>query len=1127
MDRTPPVGKTYIKTLLREIRQSIGRFIAIFAIVALGVGFLAGILQATPDMRESVDSYYRKNSMADIFIKGTLGLTEDDLKEVSTLKGIKSIMPAYVTDTIMDTSEYESLATRIYGLPLGSIDEEGFINKLTLVEGRLPEKQGECLAQESSGPLSQFSIGTTLTVSSENIDYVDMGNTYSIMEYTVVGIVKNPFYISIENEPSTVGSGRLGAIIYVDESAYNLDVYTDFYITLSDTENLTSFTSAYEDYAKHIVDELDFLSKQRCNIRYASVISDAREKLDEGKESYKRAKQESQDKLASGWRELLSAQNEIQEGEQKLSSARQQLEQGRAELHEQKSAYSQKIADGKASLSSKEKELSENKASLEKVKAQLDASKASIEGARSLLKDRASLPSDIEQQLQAYDAAVEEYNIGLAQLDKDPGNEELRLKLDKLKKQIDDSAPFIEQARSIIEGCKALPSDIESQIIKYDEGVAAYESGMQQITEGEKQLAIGRQQLEQSISQAEEGFSSAEKKLNSSERELSANEAKLSSSKHELEEGFKKYYASKAEAEQKLKAAESDIADGEAKLSKIEYPEWYVLDRNSNVSYASYKVNVKKVEDIAQVFPIFFLLVAALVALTTMTRMIEEERVQIGTLKALGYSKSAIISKYMAYCGFASLLGCIIGLLAGFQVLPRVIYSAYTTMYTLPPLKALFSWGFAIVSCLSSVAITMGATYMACRHTLKEKPARLMLPMAPKAGKRILLERVKFIWSKLSFNYKATARNLFRYKKHFVMTITGIAGCTALMLTGFGLKDSLNCISDAQYDQLFKYDLTITLKDGSSPDDIIESLQSDSVSINSYTDLYMESASLNDKNRVLTVNLVRAGEGTQLDDFVTLRNRKTAKTLQFNSTSVILTEKLAEVLGVSSGDTINVQNKDGDWGGFKVTGVTENYVGSYIYVGNDAYEKAYGKTPLSNSIIASTGLKDQQGRDAAAELILSNASIAGVSFTSQTRGSFENLLSSVNYIVAVIIIAAGALAVIVLYNLTNININERKKELATLKVLGFQDWEVGGYIYREIIILTLIGTLVGLGLGVLFHTFVIARAESTDLMFGRSIKAVSFLLSAAFTMVFSGLVDLIMYKKLIAIEMVDSMKAVD
>lgn len=1127
MDRKPPVGKTYIKTLLREIRQSMGRFLAIFAIVALGVGFLAGILQATPDMRKSMDSFYRKSSMADIFIKSTMGLTEDDLKEVSSLDGIESVMPAYVTDVIMETSGDESLVTRVYGLPLSHLNDDSFVNNLTLKEGRLPEKPGECLSQKGKGSISDLPLGTTLTISKENQDYEDMNSTYSVMEYTVVGIVENPFYISVESEPSTVGNGRLGAIIYADKASYNLDVYTDFYITFSGTDDLTSFTNSYEEYAESFVDKLDLISRKRCSIRHSEVISDAEKELDEGRKSYEDAKQEAEDELSSAWNKLISAQKEIEAGEKKLSSAKQQLIEGREELQKQRSSYESEIKAVKTSIVEKEKELAENKSLLENSKAQLDASKDSIEGARFLLQAKAKLPSDIENQIEEYDAAVEEYKDMLSQLEQYPGNAALELKLQSYKKKLDESAPFIEQARSIIQSCNSLPSDIESQIRKYDEGVTAYENGMKQILEGEGQIADAKKQLEQSIDEAENRFRSAQNELDKAEKEILSNEAKLASSKEELENGFEEYYKSKSKAEEELQKAANKIASGEKELSEMEYPKWYVLDRNSNVSYASYKVNINKVDEIAKVFPIFFLMVAAMVALTTMTRMIEEERIQIGTLKALGYSKSAIISKYMVYCGLSSLLGSGFGLLVGFQVLPRVIYMAYATMYTLPPIKALFSWGFAIVSCLLSVSITLGATYLACRHTLKEKPARLMLPMAPKAGKRILLERIKFIWSKLNFNYKATARNIFRYKKHFIMTITGIAGCTALMLTGLGLKDSLNCISDAQYDQLFKYDLTITLKEGVSMDGVIENLKEKADYIDKYTGLYIETVNVKTKDGPVAISLFCSDQNTPLNDFITLRDRKTGKAISFTNSSVILTEKLAEILGVSAGGTVKVQYKDGTWADLTITGVTENYVGSYLYMGYDAYKESYGNSPSNNSIIAATGLDTQHKRDEAAEIILSEDAVSGVSFVSQTRGSFENLLSSINYIVAVIIVAAGALAVIVLYNLTNININERKKELATLKVLGFHDREVAAYIYREIILLTIIGTFVGLGLGVLLHMFVIRKAESPDLMFGRSIKEASFLLSAALTLIFSFLVDVIMYKKLMDIEMVDSMKAVD
>ena len=567
-------------------------------------------------------------------------------------------------------------------------------------------------------------------------------------------------------------------------------------------------------------------------------------------------------------------------------------------------------------------------------------------------------------------------------------------------------------------------------------------------------------------------------------------------------------------------------ADAEQDIFEIKVPEWYVLDRNSNISYVSFSMNADKVGAIASVFPLFFYLVAALVTLTTMTRMVEKERTQIGALKALGYTKGIIMSKYLIYCGLASISGSIVGLLVGFNILPNVIWIAYGMLYHLPPLNAAFMWEYAISSSVIAVLCTMAATVNACYHTLKEKPSSLMLPKVPKAGKRILLERITFIWSRMKFSYKATARNIIRYKKHFFMTIIGIAGCTALMVAGFGVNDSIKDIAHTQFEDIMRYHLQIELDTDKEYDDILTDFLNNSSNVTDYTEVFITEGTVEQNKESFQLSIIVPKIGSELQGFIDLRNRKTGEAIVFNNDSVILAEKLADALHLKKGDAITLENDDGKTAELVVTELCENYVGSYIYLTQSSYANYFDTQPTANTILIKSKLPEDSQDDAITEVLLSEA-VSSAEFTSQTQKTYTNLLSSIGFIVIVLVIAAGLLAIIVLYNLINININERNTELATLKVLGYHNNEIASYVFRETIVLSIVGTLFGLLLGTILHLFIVAEAEKCNLMFGRQISLQSFLLSSAATLLFSLAVNFLMYGKLKKIEMVDSMKAVD
>ncbi|MCI7304434.1 MAG: FtsX-like permease family protein [Clostridiales Family XIII bacterium] len=1051
--------RNYTRTITREIKQSFGRFVAIIAIVALGVGFLVGILSSTPDMKASVDQYYQDSSMSDFNIKSTMGLTGEDAAALASLPQVDQVMPAYVTDVLMSTGEDEVLAGRIYGLELSKNNSAAFINDLTLVKGRMPKKTGECVIEKPNDYMSQLSIGDTLAISP---DTEDLSDTYRQQNFTIVGIVNSPYYFCNSKEPASAGNGRAGVIVYTDSSAYKLDAYTDLFLTLKNAG--ASFSDDYKDHIQTVSDEIDDLSAVRIAARYDEIVAKAEDKLKDAKEKLDKEKKKSEKELADAKKQIDQGQQEIDSGTAQLGKAKAQLKTGEA-----------KLADGK-------KELKSGKAQLKKAKEALSTGKTQVEQARK--------------------------------------------QLNESKKQLDAVKDQVQQAKEALAAGYPLSDEMLAQIAAYDQGLAQYEQGLAQVTEQEKKLAGAENQIkanEKKITQSQKEITANEKKLADARKTIFSNEKKLADAKKKLDSARLAYKDGKETAAAEIAKAEKKIDKAQADIDDLDKPEWYILDRNSNVSYARYQVDVEKVADVAAVFPIFFFLVAALVSLTTMTRMVEEERIQIGTLKALGYNRRTIMAKYLIYCGAATVLGCAVGLASGFQLLPTVLYKAYASQYELPELILQFNGKFALISCGLEILCTLGATWFACSRTLSEKPAALMVPRAPKAGKRILLERATALWKRLSFSYKATARNIFRYKKHLFMTIIGIAGCTALMVTGFGLQDSMSEIVHTQYDQIFKYDMKIELvedKTDSTLQDFLDGKAHTKVSSQA-----AEASSAGGSEKISTTLYIPENDQA-FCQFILLRHPRSNTAISFDQDGVIMTEKMADVLELSPGDRFTLKNIDDQTAEFTLTDITENYVGCYLYMDQSVYRSAFGGFDY-NGYLVQSGIKGLAAQDQTAQGLQDSEYVASSEFNSQLKQSYEGMLSSINLIVYVLILCAGALAVVVLYNLTNININERSRELATLRVLGYYHNEVARYIFREIGLLSILGTLAGLAAGFALHRYVVITAESPDFMMGREISPLSYVLAALITLAFSALVDVLMIFKLRRIEMVESMKAVD
>ena len=1126
------LNRTYWKSILRTVRSSLSRFVAIFAIVALGVGFLSGLLAAPVDMRLSTDSYCREANLYDIKIQSTQGLTDEDLSAVRGVEGVEAVMPARDMDLVLTSESGESLTTRLQSIPEEDLPEAERLNQLTLVEGRMPSAPGEIavgLTKDFSGAIP--SIGDVLTVNqTEN----DEDITDALPEtFTVVGTVRSAAYFSVETEYTNAGTGTIALFAYAPESSFDMDYFTTFYLSVEGAKELNSFSAAYEKKVDGVMEGLEAIKGERVQARYNEIIGEAEAELDDAWAEYEEKKAEAEQELADAEQELEDGWAELADAEQELADARLEIDRGQAELDDAKDefyrmlpGYKQQIADGYAKIEAGRAQLDESQAQLDEGRAQLDQLKSGKDSfwgyvpmLNMLLESHdfdlipttdQSDPATISAIGQVLSGPASGFLAGII------GEEQLR------------------QLAQLQQGLQALADQgttLDASLAALDEKQAQIDAGRAQLDDGYGELKSQERQLEQTKIDTENKFATADAELLDARQQYEDGLAELEEGRQELIDGQQEYEDAKAEAEQELADGKEEILDAESEVRKIEKGKWVLGDRSDNTSFSSYGDNADKIAAIATVFPVFFFLVAALVALTTMTRMVEEERGQVGTMKALGYTRGQIAAKYILYALAASLAGSGVGMLIGMQLFPRVILSAYNIMYDLPELLTPFNWGFGMLATGAAVACTLLATLNACWAELREQPASLMLPKAPKAGKRILLEHIGPVWRRLRFTHKVTARNLFLYKKRFFMTVVGIAGCTALLVTGFGLHDSISDIVEKQFNELAHYQMLVSLQDKSALDgrDLSAILEDDS-KITGWLAMTQEDGTVvpgEDGGEEDNVYITVPSDTGALNDYFTFRQRTTGEPVPFEEGSVIITEKLAERQNLDVGDVITVENADGETASFSITGVCENYVYHYIYMSEDVYRDAFGKDPEVNLLYCSLadGVDTPEAEDELSTALLKCRDVAGAQFTHEITASFSQSLGSINYIVVVLIIAAGALAFVVLYNLTNINITERSKELATIKVLGFYDGEVGAYIYRETSVLTLIGTVCGLLFGIALHTFVIRTAEVDMVMFGRSIYPMSFVWSALLTIVFSLLVNLVMYRKLKNISMVESMKA--
>ena len=1087
-----------LKDGIKEIKNSYKRFISLLLIVLLGVGFFAGIKATSPDMKKTLDTYFDDLDVMDIQVISTLGLTNDDVKAIGQVDQVEQAEGTYQTDAIVTIGEEEVV------VKLETLTDN--LNKLNLVEGRMPENANECVVEPRFLIGTGHNIGDTIEVEIEDFTNDD-GEKEAILknnELTIVGTAESPLYIYTDRGSTSLGDGMIDYYVYVSKENLNASIYTNVYLTVAGAKDLETNSDDYLEKIDAVKDNLEAISEERREARYNELYDSANSKIEEAQKELDEEKEKAE-------KELEDAQKEIDDGKKQIEDGRTEIETNRANANYQFSQAEQQIEDSKTELAEGKKQFETEKKNAEDQIASYEEQLRTLEQTQTQLNNVQTNLEQAQIQLKNLQASLENAT--------EEEKAEIQEQITNLNVQIQTLQVTINTIQSELE--KQGVTDLSATITQLQNGINTANT---ELEKAEKELEDAQKQIEKAEAELKAQKNSTYYQLNQAEAELDDAEAELKDGEKELEDARKEY-------DEKIKDAEDELLAAKEDLKEIQRPEWYVLDREQNVGYVNYMQDTERVANLAEVFPVVFFLVAALMSLNSMARMVEEERVQIGTLKALGYSKRQIVRKYIVYASLATLIGGGIGLIIGFSYLPKVIADIYAMVYDVPDVILEFNAGYAIAGMAAALLCTVGATIYTSVKQLRQNPATLMRPKAPKPGKRVILEKIPFIWKHLNFTAKVTARNIFRYKKRFLMTIIGVCGCTSLIIAGFGLRDAIGNMIPLQYGEIYKYNINISLKEEKEGEEL-QALEDEIAKNEQITDLLganIQSVKIIKDDNNQNIQLIVPEDVEKIENFVSLRSR-THKDEKYipDGSGVIITEKLSRLLDIKEGDTITLENADGDRAEVQVAHITENYIMHYLYMSPDLYNTIYDTRIEPNTILAKTNdLTEEQQNELARTLLQDEDNISGVSFTSDSSETLEVVMNNMDMVVWILIIAAGLLALVVLYNLLNANISERIRELATIKVLGFYDREVYEYIGRETIILTILGILVGLVGGYYLTMYILKTCEIDMLMFDPEIRVLSYVLGVVITVVFAVIVNVITYFSLKKIDMIESLKSVE
>ena len=1133
-----------LKTSIREIKQSPARFLSILGIIFLGVAFFVGIGATGPDMIKSADHYYGKTKLADMSIYSSLGFSAEDKAVLLEEENIQTVNLQYLLDLPLSQKN-----TVFRFLSLTGKDE---LNQLHVVEGQLPKATNEILLDSNLSDAKDYQIGDTFEILAKD----DPENQLKEHEFKIVGFAQSPEFIDNSKRGNTnVGNGSISAFAYLLPEAFQMDAYSRMLISFDDLRTEVAYSQNY----------VDLMNKNKAQV--TSLLAPRKQgRLDEIREKALK-------ELNDNQREIDEANAQIEEGAKQLNDALKTLEAGKKELEAGQQTFDSEMANAEAQIRYQRDQLVS-------AQAELDQQRATLESQQQALNQQSKELTAAEEQLEPLLAQKATLEASLAQL------EGVQQQYGELVVLLDGFAEVPEEAQpSAIEAIKSTASALSAQLSASPElsgafGTFAAEVTVENIAQtqtvirsagdlieqqrlevqqslttlaaqqqelaaarqalvaGQAQIDAGRDALAQGQAEIDRGF----EQLNQGEQTLAEQrqqgQSELDAARQEFETG-QEAYEKEAQAFQKLqdetlpdlKAAQRTIDQEREKLDELEPATFTYVLRDDNPGYLEYEENANRISSIATVFPTIFFLIAALVSLTTMGRMIEEKRTEIGTYKALGYKNSEVSLKFIIYSLTAGLTGTLLGLLVGFYLFPTIIINAYGQLYNMTEFPTPWYLSYSLIGLAVGLFCTVGISMIVLRVDLMSSPATLLRPKAPKAGKTILLERIQPLWRRLNFNQKVTMRNLFRYKSRMFMTVFGIAGCTAMILTGFGLKNSISDIVPIQFNEVWRFQGIVTFDEEASTQ-AIEEYQA------AVSQLDLLSATLGMTSENLTV--AQTGKASQevtvyvpenpaeLSDFVSFTERKTGEVYALGDNGVIINEKLAKLFQLAIGDTIELKNGDNEIFEVTISGITENYVGHFAYFSPTYYEEIFGEIPTYNSelLLFSEALTKEQENQIANDLMKQDR-VLNVTFLSDSSTALDDTTEILNIVVWLLIISAGLLAFIVLYNLNNINISERIRELSTIKVLGFYNKEVTMYIYRENIFLTLFGIIAGLFLGRILHGYVLATVELDMLMFSPEIHLLSYLYSSLITLFFTIIVGFVMYQKLKHVDMIEALKSND
>ena len=1116
------------KTTFREIKQSLGRYLAILAIIALGVGFFAGLKETKPVMVQSADTYLTEKQFYDYRLLSTLGFDQEDVDALAVKDGVRTVEGAVSVDILFQNAQGNESVIKAHSLT-------DHINGLKLLAGKMPEQPNECVVD--SLLYNESAIGSTIVLSENNTEE-DLEN-FTYKEYTITGIVESSYYIQFERGNTSLGNGMISGYMYLPLDGFQMDYYTEIFVKFD--EDFPLYSEEYDAY----LDEKEALWEEYCEAqgerRYQAIVTEANEELADAEQEFEEQKADAEAELADARKELEDAEAEIADGEDSIAEAEAELADAEAEIKDAERTIQEKeaeiidaentIAENEALLADKRQEYEDGLAAYQSGKSQVSSTISSLNNAMSQIQAGESELQVEQQNLEKQKQGIL-YAVAMGQMDEKTAAVYLQ--------QIDAGLQTIEAAQAQLSDQKAQVQNGLSQAYAADgqlnsvytqlaEGAKQLESGEAELEEARQKLADGKKQLEEARAE----LADARAEVRDGWKTLEEKKQELEDAKEEVADGFKEYEEAYADYLTEIADAEAELADARKEIVDIESPDTYVLGRNTNIGYVCLESDADIVNGIANVFPIFFFLVAALVCITTMNRMVEEQRTQIGVLKALGYGEGAIMGKYLFYSGSAAFIGSVGGFFLGTWLFPTVIWIAYRMMYRMGEIQYLFDWKMFLISLVAALACSMGSTWISIRYELKETAAIMMRPKSPKAGKRVFLERVTFIWKRLSFLQKVSVRNIVRYKKRFFMMIIGISGCTALLVTGFGVRDSVTNIAQQQFEEIHLYDLTIMLNEGVKNGDMTgiraektealrqmlrEDFSGDSqLSMETTMDLVV-------KDQIKSVNIIVAQDPEQIGTFIDLHT-STGSSLAYPAPGeAVITDKISETYKLEVGDTIKLRDENMKEITLTVSGICENYIYNYVYLHPDTYESSIGELYFKNMYVMLPGEVDAHE---AAAAVMQEENIISVSVMEDMLVRISSMMSSMNYIVILVIANAASLAFIVLYNLSNINITERIREIATIKVLGFFKKETASYVFRENMVLTAIGCALGLFLGKMLHLYVMHEINIDMISFDVHVSIAGYLFSIFFTFIFTWCVNLIMSGKLEKINMAESLKSVD